>query len=265
MANRDPKRIEELFHAAIILNGSKRDEYLSLVCRGDERLRHELELLANAYDRNPLLIADQFQSLTIASEAIVVIDMVQATTTSDRFGWYAVGRSLVRELREMISTVGKEADLSCMKSTGDGFLLTFRNTQAAELAAVDAVQTMLNLVERLAIRNEMLPEERHIDVRVAIHFGEVDVLATDREGPSVSYTFRIEGVGRGSLPQALNPLQPLEFPLRNYVICSERVNDILVKRDYRCDSTSCGLFKLRGFSGWWELFLIGHTTSRQVH
>ena len=37
--------------------------------------------------------------VNVAPEAIAIIDIVQATATSDLFGWYAVGRGLVRELR----------------------------------------------------------------------------------------------------------------------------------------------------------------------
>ena len=266
MADKSLKRIERLFHAAIKLRGQERDEYLTRVCGSDNALRHNIEsLIAASFRYKPPPINEPSEPVTFASEAIAVVDMVQATATSDRFGWYAVGRNLVRELRQMIATVGKDTGLSCIKSTGDGFLLTIRNGAAAELAAVEAVRMMLKLLERLAIRNEMLPEERHIDIRAAVHFGEVDVLEQDREGPNVSYTFRIEAVGRGNLPEALNPLTPSEFPLHNYVLCSERVNDILRKRNYPCDSTSCGLFKLRGFSGWSELFLIKTTNSNVVH
>ncbi len=194
--------------------------------------------------------------IEIASEAIAIIDIVQATATSDLFGWYAVGRMLVRELRQMIQDIGAYYGLSCIKSTGDGFLLTYRNDRSAELGAIDAIDASFALLERLTARNLRVPEERQIAVRVALHFGEVDILSNDREGPNVSYTFRIESVSRGSLPQALNPIDPARFPLRNYLICSERVSDIISRRKPIWPLTSCGLFKLKGFSGWWELFLV---------
>jgi hypothetical protein len=75
------------------------------------------------------------------------------------------------------------------------------------------------------------------------------ILPNDHEGPNVSYTFRIEAVSRATLPQALNPIDPMRFPLRNYLICSERVSDIVRRRKPDWPLTSCGLFKLKGFSG----------------
>jgi len=199
--------------------------------------------------------------IEVASEAIAVIDIVQATATSDLFGWYAVGRALVRELRQLIQDIGGNYGLSCVKSTGDGFLVTYRHRESAEVAGVDAVNASFELLRRLTARNVAAPEERQIAVRVALHFGEVDILPNDREGPNVSYAFRVEAVSRGSLPQALNPIEPQRFPLHNYLICSERISDVVSRRKPNWPLTSCGLFKLKGFSGWWELFLV----SDEIH
>jgi len=194
--------------------------------------------------------------IEIASEAIVIIDIVQATATSDLFGWYAVGRTLIRQLRQLVEEIGTSRGLSCIKSTGDGFLLTYRDNKSAELAAIDALQASFQLLRRLEDWNARAPEERQIAIRVAVHFGEVDIQPNDREGPNVAYTFRVEAVSRESLPQALDAIDPEQFPLRNYVICSERVYDIVSRRKPDWTTRSCGLFRLKGFSGWWGLFLV---------
>ena len=194
--------------------------------------------------------------IEVASEAIAIIDIVQATATSDLFGWYAVGRSLVRELRQLIQDIGANYGLSCIKSTGDGVLVTYRHEGSAEVAAVHAVHASFELLKRITARNINAPEERRIAIRIALHFGEVDILPNDREGPNVSYAFRIEAISRGSLPQAVNPIDPARFPLWNYLICSERISDIVIRRKPDWPLTPCGLFKLKGFSGWWELFLV---------
>lgn len=199
--------------------------------------------------------------IRVASEAIVVVDIVNATATSDLFGWYAVGRTLIRELREMLIDIGSRHDLMFMKSTGDGFLLTYRSARSAEMGAMNAVQASVELLERLALHNSTVPAERQISIRIALHFGELDLLENDREGPNVAYAFRMEAVNRGSLPQAINPIEPDRFPLRNYMICSERVADILDRNSAVQSLTSCGLFKLKGFSGWSELFLVVHQSS----
>lgn len=206
-------------------------------------------------DRGELISFDS-SVVHVASEAIVIIDIIQATATSDLFGWYAVGRGLVRELRQLVVEIGREYGLVCIKSTGDGFLLTYANTAAAELSALNAVRASFELLGRLAERNQQVAEERRIDIRIAIHFGEVDVLEQDREGPNISYAFRIEGVDTESLTEALNPMDPRDFPLRNYVLCSDHVSDISTRRGSEWSFKSCGLFKHKGFSGWRELFLI---------
>ena len=43
----------------------------------------------------------------VATEAIVVVDLVESTLTSNLFGWYAVGRQAIRDLRALIGEVGE--------------------------------------------------------------------------------------------------------------------------------------------------------------
>jgi hypothetical protein len=155
----------------------------------------------------------------VVTEAIVVVDLVESTTTSNLFGWYAVGRGLMRELRALITQVSYCRGLRCLKSMGDGYLLTFGDVQSAEMAAVHAV-------------------------------------VNDREGPHVSYAFRLEAISRASLPSALNPLPPEQLPVRDYVLCSEEVAGILSRRSERWYLLSIGLFKLKGFPGWREVFQV---------
>ncbi len=42
----------------------------------------------------------------VVTEAIVVVDLVESTLTSNLFGWYAVGRQAIRDLRALIGEVG---------------------------------------------------------------------------------------------------------------------------------------------------------------
>jgi class 3 adenylate cyclase len=192
----------------------------------------------------------------IVTEAIVVIDLVESTLTSNLFGWYAVGRQSLRDLRGLIGEVGRSRGLRCLKSTGDGYLLTFHDAQSAELAAIRAVEAVFDLLSRTARRNSAVSEERALNLRCAVHLGEVDVVADDREGPHVSLAFRLEEISRASLPAALNPIPPEEFPLRNYVLCTEEVAGILERRASPWQMTGIGLFKLKGFSGWREVFRV---------
>jgi class 3 adenylate cyclase len=192
----------------------------------------------------------------VTPEAIVVVDLVESTATSNLFGWYAVGRQLMRELRGLIMAVGHPRGLRCVKSTGDGYLVTFGDRSAAENAAVHAVDASFELLKRLETRNRQVAKERALNLRIAVHVGEVDVVENDREGPHVTFTFRLESISRESLISALNPIAPEELPLRNYVLCSEEVAGILTRRDEQWIAMSIGLFKLKGFPGWREVFQL---------
>jgi len=201
-------------------------------------------------------IGEPASSPEVVTEAIVVIDLVDSTRTSNLFGWYSVGRGLLRDLRTLIAQVARTRGLRCMKSTGDGYLVTFHDPQSAEMAAVHAVESVFELLHITALRNREVSEERALNLRSAIHFGEVDVVASDREGPHISYTFRLEAISRASLPQALNPIAPDELPLQNYVLCSEEMAEILARRSNRWKTLSIGLLKLKGFTGWREVFQV---------
>src|SRR5438309_11905418 len=89
----------------------------------------------------------------VVTEAIVVIDLVESTLTSNLFGWYAVGRHALRDLRLLIGEVGPSRGLRCLKSTGDGYLLTFHDAQSAEMAAIRAVEAVFELLSGIAKRN----------------------------------------------------------------------------------------------------------------
>src|SRR5437763_15206710 len=117
------------------------------------------------------MVGDAFPP--VASEAIVVVDLVESTAASNLFGWYAVGRSLMHDVRALLVRVGRDRGMRCIKSTGDGYLVTFGNADAAELAALNAIQSCFGMLELIHDRNAQLPEERAINLRRTIHFGEV--------------------------------------------------------------------------------------------
>ena len=166
-------------------------------------------------------------TLEIVTEAIVVIDLVESTLTSNLFGWYAVGCQSLRDLRALIGEVGQIRGLRCVRSPGDGYLLTFYDPQSAEMAAIRAVEEVFELLGLISVRNQEVSEERALNLRCAVHLGEVDVIPNDREGPHISMAFRLEEISRASLPAALNPIPTEQFPLQNYVLCSEEVAGIL--------------------------------------
>jgi class 3 adenylate cyclase len=205
-------------------------------------------------------------TVNLASEAIVVVDMVESTLTTNRFGWYSVGRDLMRVLRHAIDNIGKTHALKCMKSTGDGYLLAYAHTTSAEQSVVNAVAGSRQLMKFLHNynRRRSTTEERRINVRIAVHFGEVDVIENDREGPNVSYTFRLGAINRESFREAINSVRAEQLPIRNYILCSERVKDILNKRMPSIATRQLGLFRFRGFEGHHEVFILEDKPQRET-
>jgi ActR/RegA family two-component response regulator len=207
--------------------------------------------------------------VTIAPEAITVVDIVESTGISSIFGWYAVGRTLIRDLRTLIMSIGKGHGLRCIKSTGDGYLLAYDDpdSRSAELSVVHAVEATFELLDQLATRNKKVREEQAINVRLAIHFGQVDVIEGDREGPEVSFAFRLEGVDKNALATTRNrKIEPEAFPSENYALCSQQVARIIEKRCHDSFSTFLvGNFELKGFTGSHEVYLISRQSNQESH
>lgn len=208
-------------------------------------------------EANLLAAIDEAHGVEVASEAIVVLDIVQSTVATNLFGWHAVGRVVTRDLRRLAYQTCVPLGLASAQTTGDGLLLTFSDPESAEMAVPAAIAGMRTLLARIGERNALAPEHLRFDVRVAVHFGEVDVVGNDREGPNVAFAFRLENVSRSSLPSAMNPIKSRSFPSENYVICSEAVACVLERVGDFSPRKSCGLFRMKGFPGWWEVFLLG--------
>ena len=205
---------------------------------------------------NILAGIDEASDFEVASEAIVVLDIIQSTFSTSLFGWQSVGRVVMRDLRRLTREASAPRGLASAKTAGDGLLLTFSNRDSAEKAVPSALAAVWTLLARVRERNAQAPAQQRLDLRVAVHFGEVDILGNDRDGPNVIFAFRLESISRGSLQSALKPMHPRAFPTANYVLCSEIVAGVLDRVDESGPRKSCGLFKLRGFPGWSEVFLL---------
>jgi len=198
----------------------------------------------------------------LASEAIVVTDIVGATERSGRYGFERVGRTLARDLRKHMETIGNSHGMTCIKSTGDGCLTAYRNASASAVGVVDAVKASFELLDRLAAYNQDSPPEFAINIRVAIHFGQVESVQNDREGLPVSFAFRLEQLRPRKAPSPIGafsdfiPLTPERFPEQNYILGSEIVVDILREQKYGVSICFVGLFKFKGFPGWQEVYLL---------
>lgn len=184
----------------------------------------------------------------IAEESIVVIDMVESTRTASTFGWNVVRESL-RTLRRELVSLTNSAGLTLLKSIGDGYLLCFVHAEPTR-----SVQPALNCAEKIIARlreyNKSQSEKhRKIHVRIALHYGEVDVLDHDREGLEIVKAFRIEKIRSADLGSAFLNTSQSDFPEKDYVLCSDRIRMICKELEWTYSFTEIGQFQLHGFSG----------------
>jgi adenylate cyclase len=94
----------------------------------------------------------------------------------------------LRQLRhEIVNPVIKEHGGRVFKLMGDGLLAEFPS-------AVQALRAAIGIQERLRARNEHLPEEQRIEVRIGVHQGDVVIEGRDLLGDGVNVAARLEAL-----------------------------------------------------------------------
>src|SRR5690349_15736307 len=78
-----------------------------------------------------------------------------------------------------------------VKRTGDGVLIEFAS-------AVDATRCAVEIQQGMAERNEAVPTEKRIELRIGIHVGDVIIEDGDIFGDGVNIAARLEGVAQPS-------------------------------------------------------------------
>jgi class 3 adenylate cyclase/uncharacterized RDD family membrane protein YckC len=94
---------------------------------------------------------------------------------------------LLDDHRDAVLPVLQEKGGRLVKTIGDAFLMAFESPTDAVLAGVAAQAA-------LAKRNEGVPDEDRIEIRIAINSGEVNLVEGDVFGEPVNIASRIEGV-----------------------------------------------------------------------
>lgn len=89
--------------------------------------------------------------------------------------------------RELIDPLLAEYHGRMVKTTGDGILAEFAS-------AVDAVGFAVVLQERMADRNDKVPQDRRIEFRVGINIGDIIVENNDIYGDGVNVAARLEAL-----------------------------------------------------------------------
>lgn len=192
----------------------------------------------------------------VVPETIVFVDIVESTRLSDRYGWNAVGKPLLHGLRELIEKIRPQYGLACRRFTGDGYLLTFSNTDDADKSVVQALRAIADIASSIKKRNAEVAKHYQMNVRFSMHFGQVEIVDNDREGLDVAFAFRLEEINAGFLSSAFDPMSSEDFPLNNYVVMSEKTQEILLEQQVQCSWEPVGILRLRGFTGLARLFLV---------
>ena len=120
--------------------------------------------------------------------AIMFTDMVGYSALSQRNE--ALALELLAENQRLLRTQFPLFNGREVKSTGDGFLVEFPS-------AVQATQCAVEIQRALAARNATQPAERHIQVRIGIHVGDVVHREADMYGDGVNIAARIEPLAIG--------------------------------------------------------------------
>ncbi|MBI1925277.1 hypothetical protein HYR99_13630, partial [Candidatus Poribacteria bacterium] len=132
-----------------------------------------------------------------------------------------------------------------------------KDLQDAELGVVNALEASFELLDVLATRNQEAPDEHPINVSFALHFGEVDVIKGERGGPNISFTFRLRDVSREIVENHQNRQMESEtFPMKNYVLCSETIKEIIERRRLNFSTLLVGSFELKNFPGSHKVYLV---------
>ncbi len=112
-----------------------------------------------------------------------IMGFTERTSASSRV---ALGQ-LLDEHERILYPVFRHYDGTLIKTIGDALLITFESPTNAVLCG-------LAMQESLRASNEGKPEDSHLNIRVAINSGEVQIRDGDVFGEAVNITARIEGI-----------------------------------------------------------------------
>ncbi|OLB71497.1 hypothetical protein AUI06_03400 [archaeon 13_2_20CM_2_52_21] len=117
--------------------------------------------------------------------AIMFTDMVDYTTMSEINE--ALALTLLEEHRGLLRPVFVRHGGREVKTIGDGFLVEFPS-------ALEAVRCALEIQQLMYKRNQSVPSERKIQLRVAVHLGDVEHRNGDVYGDAVNIASRIQSL-----------------------------------------------------------------------
>jgi len=177
----------------------------------------------------------------ILTEAILVVDLCNSTAIAARYG-DNFALNLTRILTETVAPIARREKFQFMKSTGDGFLITFPKV-------INSVRFALDVFEQINRHNEKADKTARIDLRFAINLGETRIDAKgDRLGVATNMTFRVEGVKPEGLIPIEDGMAKEDMPLDNRILITENVEKEIENME-GIKTRIVGLFELKGITG----------------
>ncbi len=117
--------------------------------------------------------------------AIMFTDMVEYATMSEKNE--ALALTLLEDHRQLLRPVFARHGGREVKTIGDGFLVEFPS-------ALEAVRCALEIQQLMYRRNQSVPSERKILLRVAVHLGDVEHRDGDVYGDAVNIASRVQSL-----------------------------------------------------------------------
>ena len=177
----------------------------------------------------------------ILTEAILVVDLCNSTAIAARYG-DNFALNLTRILTETVAPIARREKFQFMKSTGDGFLITFPKV-------INSVRFALDVFKQINRHNEKADKTARIDLRFAINLGETRIDAKgDRLGVATNMTFRVEGVKPEGLIPIEDGMAKEDMPLDNRILITENVEKEIENME-GIKTRIVGLFELKGITG----------------
>ncbi len=229
---------------------------LGLLCE-EVGLKHQARTLFTkilAKDRAYKDVAQRMETLkqrsggTEIPEAILVVDICESSRIMSVYGDEATYH-IKNALEGIMFPVFRDCESTFIKSTGDGFLVTFPHSRQA----VDAAVRILDGAKKY---NEDFGEGPEIHLRFGIHFGSVRVRPDkDRHGTNVNVPFRVEGLKAKDLIEVEGGMLREDFPLRDRILTTEAVSHE-ISGDGRFKIRYIGLFELRNITGIHKIYQV---------
>jgi len=180
-------------------------------------------------------------------EAVMVVDICESSRMMDLYG-DEITNQVKNALEEFMFPVFEKHGSKFRKSTGDGFLVTFPNTQ-------HGVDAGISILQGLDAYNAGSPDRPDVHLRFAVHFGAVRIRQDgDRHGTNVNIPFRVEGLKREGLTEAAGSMRPEELPMRDRILITEAAYQGLSQSREGCRFV--GLFELRNITGMHKIYLV---------